>query len=292
MSSKNMLPLPKDKKDRRRASIKHKNTNNTTSSLSQEMQILKNRSIVISRNKISEKFKNSNDLSELSTIRSNYEKQLIIIDSTLNLLIQSKLDNLKKSIDLIDESTIKLSMFSNTMISVNTKINNTNTDISKYPYLKRVHNIRDNLTQVINQIEYFNQVPEKCKTLLLTLKTLDLSNTTQQLKDIFLESIQLESLRVGLIMELKQTEVSLKSSVTKYLSPVTELVNTIILKIFIFIKGTGSSNSFNDKQQTAAGEDTLLPSLDDSQSAPPRDFIDLAIVTPADLVGYLEIIGW
>ena len=158
--------------------------------------------------------------------------------------------------------------------------------------MKRVHNIRDNLTQVINQIEYFNQVPEKCKTLLLTLKTLDLSNTTQQLKDIFLESIQLESLRVGLIMELKQTEVSLKSSVTKYLSPVTEVVNNIILKIFIFIKGTGSSNSFNDKQQTAAGEDTLLPSLDDSQSAPPRDFIDLAIVTPADLVGYLEIIGW
>lgn len=253
-----------------------------TAALSHEMQILKNKSILISRNKISEKFQNSSDLSELSTIRSNYDKQLVIIDSTLNLLIQGKLDNLKKSIDLIDESIIKLSHFSNTMINVNTKIMNTNTDISKFPYLKRVHNIRDNLTKVINQIEYFNQVPDKCKKLLVILNNLDLSNSTTQLKEIFLESIQLESLRVGLVLELKDNEVMLKSSVTKYLAPVTELVNSVIMKILLFIKGVDADFALST---------ALTPTgSSGSTGIQNRDFIDLAIVTPADLVGYVELV--
>ena len=84
--------------------VKSSSTPAGPAALSHDMQILKNKSILISRNKISEKFKNPSDLSEISTIRSNYEKQLVIVDSTLNLLIQGKLDNLKKSVDLIDES--------------------------------------------------------------------------------------------------------------------------------------------------------------------------------------------
>ena len=59
-------------------------------------------------------------------------------DSQLNVTVGGKLDALKRAVDLMDESTIKLDYFTQNMKKTDEKIEAVNTTISNFEHLKRV----------------------------------------------------------------------------------------------------------------------------------------------------------
>ena len=126
------------------------------------------------------------------------QKQATAAAAQLNGAVQTKLDALKRAADLMDESAVKLTKLSQTIQEIDTRIMHTNTVISNYEYLRRVHNVRDNVARVISNIDFFTRVPELVEGLLNTLET-----DPTQLKEVFVESIKLESLHSALIKELK-----------------------------------------------------------------------------------------
>jgi hypothetical protein len=93
-------------------------------------------------------FQDPTDLDEVSALRTQLQKQAVVTSSQLKGAVQSKLEALKRAADLMDESSEKLDTLSNTMRTVNGRIAESNTAISKYPHLGRVHNVRDNVGKV------------------------------------------------------------------------------------------------------------------------------------------------
>lgn len=231
-----------------------------SSSVSQNMKILKNKSRLKSREFIAQKFRNPSDLADLVSIRSNLEKQLQEEDNLLKTIVQSKVDALKKSVDLMEESSSKMSEFSGIMTDVGKMLANANTEISHYPYLKCVYNIKSNIHKVLFQVEFFAAVPQKVSELRLRLfpdKNRHEADPNQ-LREVFMESIQLDSLRRALVREIDAND-SLRDDVAQFLQKVPELVEEIAKCLLGFIDGE-------------------------------RDFIDLAVLSPADLVAVLEVV--
>ena len=142
-------------------------------------------------------FQDPMDLDEVSALRAQLQKQTVVTSSQLQSAVQSKLEALKRAADLMDESSVKLNALSNTMRAVNGRIAESNTSISKYPYLGRVHNVRDNVGKVISQVEFFARVPEK----VAGLKEVIAKDPTR-IRQSFLECLKLESLRIALLKEI------------------------------------------------------------------------------------------
>ena len=72
------------------------------------------------------------------SVCAQYNKSLLSADSQLNVTVGGKLDALKRAVDLMDESTIKLDNFTQNMKKTDEKIEAVNTTISNFEYLKRV----------------------------------------------------------------------------------------------------------------------------------------------------------
>lgn len=157
-----------------------------------ELALKRARMMVIKR------FQTPLDLDDSSSVSYQMQKQSVAAAAQLNGAVQTKLDALKRAADLMDESTAKLTRLSETIHEIDQRIMLTNTVISNYEYLRRVHNVRDNLSRVVSNLDFFTKVPELVATLLNTLET-----DPTQIKDVFLESIKLESLHSALIKELK-----------------------------------------------------------------------------------------
>jgi hypothetical protein len=103
-------------------------------------------------------FQDPMDLDEVSALRAQLQKQVVVTSSQLKGAVQSKLEALKRAADLMDESSLKLDTLSNTMRDVNRRVADSNTAISKHPHLRRVHNVRENVGKVISQVEFFARV--------------------------------------------------------------------------------------------------------------------------------------
>jgi hypothetical protein len=71
------------------------------------------------------------------------------------------MDALKRAVDLMDESAIKLLSARGRIAKTEERISQANTVISNFEYLRRVHHARDNLQKVIIQVEFFAKVPER-----------------------------------------------------------------------------------------------------------------------------------
>lgn len=100
------------------------------------------------RASVAAQFSDIDKLDDLGVKGFELERQLVAAESQLNGAVQSKLDSLKRAVDLMDESAVKLSKLSTKIVSIDDKIAQTNTAISNYSNLKRVHNARENLTKV------------------------------------------------------------------------------------------------------------------------------------------------
>jgi myosin heavy subunit len=150
------------------------------------------------RHTISKTFHDPNTLEELGGLAYNLEKQLSLVEGQLNSAVSNKLDSLKRAVDLMDESVVKLNKVSTNITKIDEKIAVTNTSISNFEKLKRVQNAKENLTKVIDQVEFFIKVPERVEELVKMLQEKPLS-----LKEVFLESTKLDSLRAALMKEIK-----------------------------------------------------------------------------------------
>ncbi len=158
---------------------------------------------------IKRNFQDPMDLEDASALRMQLQKQAAVAGSQLNGAVQSKLEALKRAADLMDESSLKLGKLSNTMKDVDKRIADSNTAISQYANLCRVHNVRDNVSKVISQIEFFARVPEKVEALKEVIAT-----DPTRIRHSFLECLRLEALREALLQEIKISRVRRRSIAT------------------------------------------------------------------------------
>ena len=189
-----MIPL----RDGEKSSVTYSNL--TSKAHLNKMQRLTDQALLKARSTIADNFADPDALDSLGVLSFQLEKQLLTAESQLNSAVQSKLDSLKRAVDLMDESTLKLTKLSTNISRIDEKIAHTNTAISNYDNLKKVHNARDNLSKVITQVEFFAKVPERVQYLRELM-----DNSPAALKEVFLEAVKLESLRVALMKEIQVT---------------------------------------------------------------------------------------
>ena len=149
---------------------------------------LNNEAKLKARQFIKRNFQDPMDLDEASALRIQLQKQAAVAGSQLNGAVQSKLEALKRAADLMDESSLKLGELSNTMRDVDKRIAESNTAISQYQNLRRVHHVRDNVDKVIAQIDVFARVPEKVEA----LKDIIATDPTR-IRYAYLECLRLEA---------------------------------------------------------------------------------------------------
>ena len=104
---------------------------------------------------------------------------------------------MKRAADIMSESSEKIDQTYKLVSRIDGRIAETNTCISNYETLKRVHYARENLKKVITQVEFFAKVPNRVDY----LKTI-LEEEPYRLKEVYIESIKLESLRKFILDEI------------------------------------------------------------------------------------------
>jgi hypothetical protein len=228
--------------------------------ISPMMQQLNHVATEAARNNIADKFADVHDLDEIPSYSVLLQKQLHSAASQLDGAVQGKLDALKRAVDLMDESAVKLSNFMQNMRRVDERIALTNSSIASYDNLKRVHNIRDNLNRVISLIDYFANIPNQERKLRETLQC-----DSTKLREVFTESLKLNSLRIALMNELKDNEKQFVE---------TQLHLRVVPALAEYIAQTALENigGFID----ITGRE--------------RDFYDLALDSPSDLVSTFEVV--
>lgn len=133
----------------------------------------------------------------IPTVRSQLSKYLSRAESQLNMTVQNKLDSLKRAVDLMADSSIKLEVLTLNMKKVDERIAATNSTLSAYRFLKNVDKARDNITKLMKEVEFFAKVPELVEKL-----SKDLDSDESKLKSIFIESLKLEALRSAIMKEV------------------------------------------------------------------------------------------
>ena len=161
------------------------------------MRGLNDAALVKARATIAKKFADPMDLDELVPFMAQLQKNMSIAEAQLNGAVQGKMDALKRAVDIMDESAEKLEAAKGRIARTEERIVHANTVISTFEHLRRVHNARENLQKVITQVEFFARAPER----VAALKD-QLNNDPGSLKEVFLESLKLESLRYALFTEL------------------------------------------------------------------------------------------
>ena len=168
-----------------------------TTAVSPMMQALNDEALDRAREKIKKKFMESSSLDDISAMRNELQNRLSEADAKLKSAVQGKLDSLKRAVDLMEESSAKLEGLSGSIDRVDARIAQTNTVISKYPNVKRVHYALDNLRKVISQVEFFSEIPKRVAELKRELDAPD------KLKKVYLECLQLQAWRSALMKELQ-----------------------------------------------------------------------------------------
>lgn len=171
------------------------------------MASLNNQAQHAARLMIQKKFQDLSSLEDIATLRNELQYKLTEADTKLKSIVQGKLDSLKRAVDLMDESSCKLTEFITNIDSIESKILLTNTIISKYENIKRIHYAKDNLSKVIEQVKYVDNIPNRVKEL-----TRILNEMPEKLKDVYLESLKLQAWRSALMKELQVTSLLTHSS--------------------------------------------------------------------------------
>lgn len=228
-------------------------------------------------------FQDPTDLDEVSALRTQLQKQAVVTSSQLKGAVQSKLEALKRAADLMDESSEKLDTLSNTMRTVNGRIAESNTAISKYPHLGRVHNVRDNVGKVISQVEFFARVPEKVAGLKEVIAT-----DPTRIRQSFLECLKLESLRIALLKEIhvsrnrRQSDIRGRSSSRYRKSGLVTREGKFSEETGSLIREAVESHLHIVTDLSRLLRRTVWKNID--------DMMDVAATAPQDLVAAFEIV--
>jgi len=231
------------------------------------------------RDTIEKKFRDPMDLEDLTLLSGQLQKQVMVAESQLNGSVQSKLEALKRAADLMDATSSQLSALSKTVTMIDERIYASNTSISNYAYLRRVHNVRDNIGKVLSQIDFFAHVPERVSTLKVLIE-----DEPQRLKEVFLESLKLESLRKELLAQIKVSRTRRSSVVTM----------TGANAAAPFVKGDFSAETGARVREAVETHLHIVPDLARYIRQKVMEIIDnmseVAETTPQDLVAAFEVI--
>jgi hypothetical protein len=247
--------------------------------------------LTIGANRAEKKLPEQSNLTEIADLRTTAAKELAIAESQLNGAVQGKLDALKRAIDLMEESTMKLAGFTDCMNSVETRIQKTSTAMVNYLHVRKVHHARENLSKVISQIEFFANVPER----VAQLRTL-LEEDPSRLKDVFLEALQLEAWRAALMTEIANSR-SKKMSTTgrQQASPSRKTASgQVRSRVSSTIVEGYSDETFSRIQQVVSSHLGIIAELSrdvkNTMWGNIERLFDVASLAPSDLVASFEII--
>jgi len=165
------------------------------------MQKLKDEALERARELVASQFMDPASLDDIGRMTLKAQKQLMTAEAQLNNTVNSKLDALKRGIDISAESNERLQMIQAKLALMDTRVGSTNTDISQFKNLCRLHFARDNLEKVRTQVDFLVKVPDSVQKLQAKLET-----QPDSLKEIYLEAVRLEALRDGLYDEINQHE--------------------------------------------------------------------------------------
>lgn len=237
------------------------------------MQRLNEDSTSKARSFIKSKFRDISDLDEVAELIIQTKKDLSLAESQLHVSVQGKLEALKRAADIMDESSVKLSTFSTNLHKIEERINATNTIISSFEYLRRAHFAKENTAKVIHQVDFFADIPKKVEKLKVLL-----DEDPTALKDVFLEAVKLDSLRVGLLNEIVVSRERRASEVVP-------------------MKPGGMHSSIQETNQTRdrienylKGVPELMKLVLQRLSGNVERFLEVAIDSPQDLVMTFEVI--
>ena len=91
------------------------------------------------RTRIAFVFTDQNSLdNHIPIVRAQLLKSLSQSESLLHMNVQNKLDSLKRAVDLMEDSSLKLDGFALNMKKIDERIMLTNSTLSQYKYLKNV----------------------------------------------------------------------------------------------------------------------------------------------------------
>lgn len=155
---------------------------------------------------IVDKYHSPDQLEDAGLHAINLEKELALVNTKVNSEVQTKLDSLKNAVDLMDESQLQLNKLQANITWICERINKTDTSISKTEKVKRLHNARENIQRVIEQVAFFNNAPKRVEELAMTLE-----NDPLMLREVYLESLKLDALRTAVTKELRVSKHRRKS---------------------------------------------------------------------------------
>jgi hypothetical protein len=202
--------------------MKSSTSSSSSLTISPMMVALNNQAQHAARVMIQKKFQDLSSLEDISTLRNELQYKLTEADAKLKSIVQGKLDSLKRAVDLMDESSCKLTEFITNIDSIESKILLTNTIISKYENIKRIHYAKDNLSKVIEQVKYVDNIPNRVKEL-----TRILNEMPEKLKDVYLESLKLQAWRSALMKELQVASSFPLRCLLYFISPTSFLLNRL-----------------------------------------------------------------
>jgi hypothetical protein len=167
-------------------------------------------SLLHAREVISSKLLDPSSREEVPYLRAQIKKQLMAAESQLNHAVQNRLDAMKRAVDIIQDSRQKVEETFELMQQIDKRIETTNTSISNFETLKRVHFARENLKKVIGQVEFFARVPERVSELMRVLE-----DEPHRLKEVYIESVKLDSLRKYILKEIRSQEQAFEKSLRR-----------------------------------------------------------------------------
>lgn len=217
------------------------------------------------------KIKDPSDIINIKDLKISIEKQKILAQTQLNVAVQGKLEALKRAKDIMDLSNEKLINLASSLVKIDTRINTTSTIISDYQYLKRVHFAKENVNKIISQVKFFANIPSKVNELLQLLDSDPL-----QLREVYLETVKLQSLQVELLKGINKSN----SNGFSHLD----------------ISDNSTSRNFNDRALQTIVENQLQPVAILVNEVKSRvignieAFLELGLDDPAQLVMTFEII--
>jgi hypothetical protein len=249
------------------------------------MQALNEEALARARQKVKKKFVEVSSLDDIAAMRNELQNKLSEADTKLKTAVQGKLDSLKRAVDLMEESSGKLDDFTTSIDRIATRIAQTNTAVSKYPNVKRVHYALDNLRKVISQVEFFSEIPERVAVLKRELDAPD------KLKKVYLECLQLQAWRSALMKELQASRdkrsnhdggATQRAAASHRQSRVASVAQEYSEDVYITIIGVVGSHLETVLDLSREVRNRLWGNIE--------RLFDLANRSPADLVETFEII--
>lgn len=150
---------------------------------------------------IERKFKEPANLEDIAEMCEDFRKKLAATESQLSAVVRSRLDGVKRSRDLIEDSATQISKLHGQFAKMEELVRDGEGKglFGKYPHLKKLHHARTNLTVTSQLSEFFYTIPQRAEELTRTLQ-----EQPHEIKSVYEEASRLEYWRASFMKALKE----------------------------------------------------------------------------------------